>query len=575
MQIKASDYIVGQLKEYGINHYFGYQGTMIAHLVDSICKDSDVHNHVCYNEQGAAMAAVGYTKASGAVAVAYATSGPGAINLMSGIADAFYDSVPVVCLVGQLNTNEYTDIPELRQQGFQQTDVVSMFKPICKFVIQVTDAADIPEYIHKAYRIATTGRKGPVVLDIPMNVQRTMIEVEGFEALPEKEEFPKNSFDQIKEALAESKRPLLLLGNGLSKLEADRKLIAKQAMDTNIPIITSMLGRDIIPSDYELNLGFLGAAYGHRAANIISARKADLIIALGCSFCRRQTGLKSEEYAPEATIIRVDVDEVELRRKVHQSEIDIIADAHEALAFIVENGWTVNSEWLDFCKETKHDCEQFDAKVCEGREPNKLVAELSASFPEDAVICSDVGQHQIWCAQSIQIKNNRRLIFSGGHGAMGFAIPAAIGAHYAQGHPTIAICGDGAAQMNIQELQWIVRDQVPVTIIVLNNNSLGLIRQQQDDFFDKKHFGATAEYGFSSPSFAKLAKAYGIDSAEVYSIEDINEVVSNHKFDKPLMIEVIMPGDTKAYPKTYFGEKMFNQRPYLDETIMNRILSNE
>ena len=571
--MKVSDYIVQTLKQHQIIHYFGYQGTMIAHFVDSIGKDADAVNHTCYNEQAAALAACGQAKVTGQCTVAYATSGPGAMNLLSGIADAYYDSVPVLFITGQVNTYEYTGIEGLKQHSFQEADVVSMAKPVTKFAVKIEKEQDVPHYLEMALKIAMEGRKGPVLLDIPMNIQRGEVDAEPKAVIFKKAVSGCQEIaEHIAKALNAAKRPLLLLGNGLDKSPEAREAIRKCVEQLQVPVITSMLGRDLLPWESPLNFGYIGAAYGHRYANFLAYKKADLIVSLGCSVCRRQTGMNTEKFAENAHIIRVDIDPIELQRRVHQNEESFLADATEVMRHLGSKACAAKEEWLQVCRDVKARLHSVDLND-EYRYPNRFMEVLSRHADEDAVFLCDVGQHQIWGAQSLQVKGNQRILFSGGHGAMGFALPAAIGAQYATQKRTYAICGDGALQMNIQELQWLVRENLNVTVIAMNNQSLGLIQQQQDDFFDGKHYGATAQGGFVSPEFAKIAAAYGMESHQVRTPEEFEQLFNDAEKQGPVMIEVVMQDGTKAYPKTYFGEEMYNQRPYAPEGLMEDLLT--
>ncbi len=571
--MNVSEYIVNYLEQKGIKDYFGYQGTMIAYFIEAVCSNPAVRNHSCYNEQGAAFAAVGYAKTNQCCAVAYATSGPGALNLVSGIADAYYDSVPVIFITGQLNTTEYTEIAELRQQGFQQTDVVGITKPITKYSVMIDDASKVADELEKAWDIANSGRKGPVVLDIPMNIQKSEMP-DVCNKLQQKIKHNETDFSFVNDILRllnESERPVLMLGNAISR--PDRDAVCRLVDKLNIPVMTSMPAIDLIDSNDRRNLGYLGAAYGFRAANIVAYKKADLIISLGSSMCRRQTG-NPDKFAVNAKIIRVDLDETELKRKVHKDELSYIADVNELIRYILGTDYQApdREEWIHVCEICKLKTEEFNLS-CEERIPNswvKIIGELAVT---DSTFAIDVGQHQIWSAQSLPSKDGRRIIFSGGHGAMGFSLPAAIGAYYARHNKTFCIAGDGAFQMNIQELQWVVREQVPVTIFVMNNNVLGLIRQQQDDFFGSRYYGSSAEGGFDSPSFADIGRAYGIDSYRVEKTDELLALKGTINEMKPVLVEIALPVDTKAYPKTYFGQEMYHQKPYISDELMEELLS--
>ena len=575
--MKSSDYIVELFERKGVEHFFGYQGTMIAHLVDSIYRNKNVHNHCCYNEQGAGFAAVGSAKATGKLAVAYATSGPGAANLISAIADAYYDSTPVVFITGQLNTYEYLNIDGIRQNGFQEMDVISSVKSITKYCEKVEKIDELQFILEKAYYTATEGRPGPVVIDLPMDMQRQEMEPEKLKRfIPEtrlEHDNPETIAKSIVKALKESEAPVLLLGNGMRNDSVACDTIVDIAKDCNIPVITSMLGRDLLAYDDVINMGHLGGGYGHRYANIIIDQKADLIISLGCSMCKRQTAMKTEEFAQKAKIIRVDIDSKELERKVHKTEQSYFADCIRVIDAIADYKSEIPAfeSWLEKCVKIRKKLELFDAG-CVEREPNKFIEEISRNIDENTIVCCDVGQHQVWTAQSFLLKKNQKLLFSGGHGAMGFALPAAIGASIATGKRAVAICGDGAIQMNIQELQWVFREQLPISVIVLNNSSLGLIQQQQDDIFDGVYAGSMASGGYLAPDFHRIGKAYGIDSVRVTGIDDLSEALKQADMDKPFLAEVLLDPKSRAYPKTFFGERMYNQRPYISAELMEEIL---
>lgn len=431
--MKTSDYIADFMVEHGIRHCYGFQGTMIAHLVDSICRNKNLENHVCYNEQGAAFAAVGQAKVTGQVTFAYSTSGPGAANLISGIADAYYDSTPVIFITGQLNTYEYLNVPGIKQHGFQEMDVIDTVRPVVKYCEKVEDEHDLRRILEQAYYMATEGRKGPVLIDLPMDMQRMEIEPSQLPGFVPCENTDKTLdsdaiAEDIVKALHEAKRPVIALGNGVTK--GDRATVLAMIDKLGVPVVTSMLGRDIMSYDHPLNFGFIGAGYGHRYANMIVHKKADLIISLGCSLCKRQTGMKTENFARNARIIRVDIDQHELDRKIHQNEDSYLGDCCSVIDALKNQSVSklASEEWLQVCNDIRTELEDFDDS-CDEREPNKVL-ELISDYTADAkVICCDVGQHQVWGAQSYKVRDDQRLLFSGGHGAMGFSLPAAIGAH--------------------------------------------------------------------------------------------------------------------------------------------------
>ena len=593
--MKLSDYVVAFLQKKGIRHFFGYQGTMIAHLVDSIERNPDTENHSSYNEQGAAFAACGYAQAKEECACAYATSGPGAVNLLSGVADAYYDSLPVIFLTGQLNTYEYSGIKGLRQQGFQETDIVAMAKPITKYAVQIRDAEDIVTELNKAYHIATTGRRGPVLIDLPMNIQRGEVEnpvydmefegdvcgVEMEEAVETASAHILHGTDEavsaICDELEQAKRPVIMLGHGVDSAVSQQKLI-RFARSRQIPIITSVLAKSVLAYDDPQNFGCIGGAYGHRYANMIANAKSDLLLCFGISLCTRQIGTKVNEFAKGAKIIRVDLDPYNLQRNIHENgenEIKILAETGtliQALDKVPCREQEGISDWMVVCSEIRENLQAVDDALPE-RYPNRMIGELSDMLKDTGAIAVDVGQHMVWSYQSFKNREGQKLLFSGGHGAMGYALPAAIGAYYATGKPTACICGDGAFQMNIQELEWVKRENLPVKIMVMNNEALGMIRHLQRDYFDCLFAGTTDGCGFASCDFSKVAAAYGIPSCRMHC-EDVKEEAPQFMEGQgPKLLEVMLEHGTFAYPKTCLGEPIHNQQPYAPKSVYDHLMA--
>ena len=586
--MKVSDYIVGFLKQKGITEFFGYQGTMIAHLVDSIEKAPGVRNHSSYHEQGAAFAACGYAQASGHTAACYATSGPGAINLLSGVADAYYDSLPVVFFTGQLNTYEYSGIKGLRQQGFQETDVVSMARPITKYVHQVWESSEIPQVLQDAWDAANEGRRGPVLIDLPMNIQRGEVDTTPEEWIRSHEEkavqkdldAAREAAGEIVQALSEAKRPLFLLGNGVTREAA--MALTKLAREKSLPIVTSVLARDFLSLGDDLYFGCLGGAYGHRSANMIASAKCDLIISLGMSLCTRETGTKVAEFAKGAKILRVDIDPFTLQRRLKpepDQEVGFLADAPSVIGCLKEQAQAIGdySGWLSVCRKIRQELTRVDDSTPE-RGPNRLVAALGGCLSDASAVAVDIGQHMVWTYQSFPNPEGMRLLFSGGHGAMGYGLPAAIGAYFATGKPVACICGDGGFQMNIQELQWVIRERIPVRMVVMNNHALGMIRHLQRDYFDCLYAGTTEEGGFSTPDFEQVAKAYGIPALTM-TLEEFEKekslpgrVVEAFGAKGPVLLQVQMEPGTFAYPKTCLGEGIHNQQPYAPKEVFEELM---
>ena len=590
-------------------------------------------------------AACGYAQAGEKCACAYATSGPGAVNLISGIADAYFDSLPVIFLTGQLNTYEYSGIPGLRQQGFQEIDIVAMTRPVTKYAVQIREDEDIVKELNKAWHIANTGRKGPVLIDLPMNIQRgdvknpvyemsleninlgdvnsEKLEMEELgqmdmrsEKIGSKESGAKiensgiaetalfNVSADVKEcaaairsALQEAKRPVIMLGHGVSDKAVREELFAL-ARQWKIPVITSVLEMSALSWDDPLNFGCIGGAYGHRYANMIANAKSDLLICLGISLCTRQIGTKVHEFAKGAKIIRADIDSYNLRRNIHENgtnELKFCVDAADVIHMLA--GWTGNetgvsinrtgeaeihswnlahldfTEWLSVCTDIRSSLRAVDDAIPE-RYPNRMIADLSDLLADTSAVAIDVGQHMVWSYQSFHNQKNQKLLFSGGHGAMGYALPAAIGAHYATGKPVACICGDGAFQMNIQELEWVKRENLPITMIVMNNHALGMIRHLQRDYFEQVYADTAEGTGFSSCNFAEVARAYGLTSTcmEAEAVKD-NAAGFFCSTIAPRLLEILLEPGTYAYPKTCLGEPIHNQQPYIPKEIYNRLMS--
>ena len=515
-----------------------------------------------YHEQGAAFAACGYAQISGKPGVAYATSGPGATNIITGIADAYFDSIPAIFITGQVNSNEAKGEYGVRQRGFQETDIVSIVKPITKYAVYVEGAENLQTELEKAYTIAMSGRRGPVLLDIPMNVFRTDIQ-------PNDETYIKKDDDKrdlssilrtLSDAFQNSSSPVFLIGAGVKSSGFEYE-IHQEIKRLGVPVISSMIAFDVM-RDYPHYYGFLGA-YGTRTANFIAA-KSDLIVSIGTRMDIRQVGINRDRFAPDAKIIRFDIDEGELTYRVHDDEIQIQADMETVVDALSELNCVRKQSWLDVCEEIKRLLSGID-----DNSTSRLIKCISETIPDEAVITTDVGQNQVWVAQSFKVKPHQRVLFSGGHGAMGYALPAAIGAYYGSGKkPVYCVTGDGGLQMNIQELQFIAREQIPIKIIVLNNNALGMIRHFQEMYFDSRYIQTKPEGGYTAPDFSRIAEAYGIESHRVEA-QDAGAICWS---DSPELAEYMIHENTYVTPKLEFGKPNQDQEPLIDRTLYTRIM---
>ena len=576
MNIKISDYIIEFLLSKNINKTFGYIGGAIAHIYHSIDKYKEMEIINCIHEQGAGFAAEGYARITGKSGVAFATSGPGATNLITPIGSCYFDSVPTMFITGQVNTYEYKYDKPVRQIGFQETDIVSIIKPIVKYAVMVDKVEDIRYELEKAYYLSQEGRKGPVLVDIPMNIQRTEVDISSLKSFFDSNEYfelennkkEKNNVDEVINLLKESKRPIVLIGGGVRLSNANVELL-NYVEKYSIPVVYSLMGKDAISEDYKYNLGLIGS-YGNRYGNLALAN-SDLILVLGSRLDTRQTGTSLDTFAREAKIIQVDVDKNELGSKI-KIDIEINSDVKDFIATL--NKYEINidtTEWLKKLKEYKNKFSStvgFDNNL---KIPNYVVSIIS-KYLQDEDICVDVGQHQMWTAQSLNIKATQRVLFSGGMGAMGFALPASIGACIGSNKRTVVIAGDGGIQMNIQELEVINRRKLPIKIFVLNNKNLGMVRQFQELYFDKKYLGTIDDY--SVPNLVDIAKAYAIKARKIDDISKLEiELKDIFSSNDPELINIELPVEkTTVEPKLIVNKPIEDMHPFISKDELSSLM---
>lgn len=571
--MKLSDYIVTFLIEKKITDVFGYPGGMVTHLMDSLNKYKDsISAHVNYHEQGSAFCACGYAQISNKAGIAYATSGPGATNLITGIANAYFDSIPCLFITGQVNTYEAKGNTKARQKGFQETDIVSIVKPITKYAVKIENENSIKYELEKAYHISCNGRPGPVLIDIPMNIQRADInpdELKNYIAKSHGQitcyyEFIKKT---ILEMLKNSKRPVILAGNGVNTANIRDKF--REFIDLiGIPVVTSMIGIDVLPNYAINNFGFIGA-YGHRKANFIISN-SDLIISFGSRIDCRQTGSNLKVFAQNAKIIRLDIDKGELTNKIKDDEISFHVDLKKIISILNTEEFKIKNnylKWINACNKIRE-----ELKCIETEYENNIIKQFSDKVPDNFIITTDVGQNQVWVAQSFEMKKNQRMLFSGGHGAMGYSLPAAIGAYYGSKKNVICFNGDGGLQMNIQELQFIAREEIPIKVVLLNNNSLGMIRHFQEMYFDSNFVQTKKGWGYTTPDFQKIAIAYGLRYKSINSIEEVSKCKNMLEDNKPCFIEINLSDTTYLYPKLAMGRPIHDQDPLLERSLFNRLM---
>ncbi|MGV8980212.1 thiamine pyrophosphate-binding protein [Clostridium sp.] len=571
--MKLTDYVAEFLKDNGVTTVFGYQGGAITHFVDSIYKAEGIKFISNYHEQASAFAAEGYARVSRNIGVCTATSGPGATNLITGIGSAYFDSIPCLYITGQVNTYEYKRSMEIRQEGFQETDIVSIIKPITKYAVMITSPEKIKFILEKAFYIAKSGRPGPVLLDLPMNVQRAEINPDDLVGFYDSEEYKREikievnieDVDSLIDLIKKSKRPVILAGGGIRLAKAEEKL-EKLIEITGIPVACTLMGIDSVNHEHKCYVGYMGA-YGTRYSNLAVAN-CDLLIVLGSRLTTRQTSSITDSFARKAKIVHVDIDRNELNIKVKE-DLSIECDLEMFIDNLNLNLINSNlkfdfSPWIDKIESYKTMYPSFQTqKNTNEIDPNDFMNKISKMLHPNCIVCLDIGQNQIWASQSLKLKKNQRLLNAGGMGAMGFGLPSAIGAWYARSnYKIVAITGDGGFQMNIQELQTIAREKIPVKIIIMNNKALGMIRHFQEMYFQSNYYGTID--GYSAPNFAKISEAYGIKSFKVTDESQMNELKEKLNDDESYVIEVELENITYVTPKLGMGRPIEDQEPLLN-----------
>ncbi|MEJ7718787.1 MAG: biosynthetic-type acetolactate synthase large subunit [Thermoleophilaceae bacterium] len=545
--MRAVDAIVECLKAEGVDTVFGIPGGANLPTYDALY-DGGVRHILCRHEQGAGHAAEGYAKASGRVGVALATSGPGATNLTTAIADAVMDSVPCVFITGQVRTDM------LGTDGFQEADVTGITMPIVKHSSMIRDPRDIPREIHEAFHIARTGRPGPVLVDIPQDLSRADIDYEPNPALQLPGYQPKSegNVKQIRlaaKALANARRPVIYAGGGVVSADAAAELTELCTSD-RFPVTLTIMGLGAFPAPHEQWLGWLGM-HGTRAANY-AMDEADLICAIGARFDDRVTG-KLSEFAPRAKFIHIDVDPAEISKNV-PAHIPIVGDAKRILPKLVREyrALTADSSRLDAWWERIHGWQErypltYEDSEDEEIKPQYMIEAIHEVTGGEAILTSDVGQHQMWTAQYYPFSAPRRWINSGGLGTMGFGLPAALGAQVANPDATVVcVAGDGSLPMNIQELATCVMEDIPVKVFLMNNFYLGMVRQWQELFWERRY--SAVDMG-TSPDWVKLAEAFGATGLRATEKSTLLDTMRQAlETPGPVVLDVHVSKEENVYP---------------------------
>jgi acetolactate synthase-1/2/3 large subunit len=541
------------LKAEGVEHVFGIPGGANLPTYDALY-DAGIRHIQCRHEQGAGHAAEGYAKASGKVGVALATSGPGATNLITAIADAVMDSVPTVFLTGQVRTEL------IGTDGFQEADITGMTMPVVKHSIMIQDPRELPEAIHEAFHVARTGRPGPVLVDIPQDLSRADIPYEPVMtvSLPGYQPTTEGNQKQIRlaaKALANARRPVIYAGGGVVNAGAAREL-QELATSDRFPVTCTLMGLGGFPAPHDQWLGMLGM-HGTRAANY-AMDEADLICAVGARFDDRITG-KLSEFAPRAKFIHIDIDPAEISKNV-PAHIPIVGDAKLILPKLtaeyralgtdpsrIEEWWSRIRAWQERYPLRYDDSEDSEIK------PQRMIEAMYEATGGDAIVTSDVGQHQMWCAQYFHFSRPRRWVNSGGLGTMGFGLPSAMGAKVAcPDDDVVCLAGDGSLIMTCQELATCVTEGIPVKVFIMNNGYLGMVRQWQELFWDRRY--KSVEMG-ASPDWVKLADAFGCLGMRVTHKEELVDAFRTAlSEDGPVVVDVHVTKEENCYPMIPAGQ---------------------
>ena len=558
-RISGAEAVIKCLLEEGVDLLYGYPGGAIMPVYDELFKYKDVLNHVLTrHEQGATHAAQGYARVTGKVGVAIATSGPGATNLVTGIADAQIDSTPMVCITGQVSKHL------LGSDAFQETDIIGISMPVTKWNYQITQASEIPEIMAKAFYIARSGRPGPVLVDITKNAQFEMFDFtyKKCTSVRSYKPVPKMDMGIIKaaaEVINEAKKPMIVFGQGviLGKAEEEFKAFIEK---TGIPSAWTILGLSALPTDHPLNVGMVGM-HGNYGPNRLT-NECDALIAIGMRFDDRVTG-DLDTYAKQAKVIHFEIDPSEVDKNV-KTDIAVLGDVKQTLAEILKLVNTnSHKSWLQEFKD--HDVIEYEKVIKNDLYPKKegltmgeVIKEINNATKGNAVIVSDVGQHQMITCRYAKFNQSKSNITSGGLGTMGFALPASIGAKMgAPDREVVVIIGDGSYQMTIQELGTIFQTKVPVKIVVLNNDFLGMVRQWQQLFFDKRY----ASTEMTNPDFVTIAKGYHLNAQKVTKREDLADAVQKMIASKEgYFLEVAVEKEDNVFPMIPSGASVSDIR---------------
>ncbi len=553
MDIAGRKLFVKALKNEDVDTIFAYPGGVVTDLLDELGKDGTIRIVLPRHEQALVHEAEGYARATGKTAVCLVTSGPGATNTITGLTDAFLDSIPLVCFTGQVA------LGLIGNDAFQEVDTIGITRNITKYGITVRNRDDLGRIIKEAFYIARTGKPGPVVIDLPKDIQTASGDPEYPDSVNIRGYKPNEGVHvgQLKKAwkmLKNAEKPVILAGGGVNIARANSQLL-KFAEKTNVPVVTTVMGRGAIPTNHRLYFGNAGM-HGSYACNL-AIRESDVLFSIGTRFNDRITG-DLNDFAPKAKIVHIDVDSASISRNV-VVDVPVVADANVALEKLNEWASGIDTEeWISGIKDWE-DKYPMSMPKNEGLTPQAIMEEINSQFKE-AFITTDVGQHQMWASQFLELNEKRRMITSGGLGTMGFGYPAAIGAKVAlPDTPVICITGDGSFQMNMQEMATSVLEKAPVIICLLNNENLGMVRQMQNLFYGKRYVATALKNNPEDqyiPDFIKWAEAYGVKGVRVTDREGIAKALKKAKEnpEESFIIEFMINPDEIVLPMVKGGD---------------------
>ncbi len=574
--MKLSDYIADFLANQGIRHAFVISGGASVHMIDSIAKHSRIKYICTQHEQAGAMAADAYSRVTGNLGAAISTSGPGATNMITGVCCAYYDSVPVMYITGQVASFRLKRDTGVRQMGFQETDVVDIYKPITKYVIQVKDLKKIRYEMEKACHLAKSGRPGPVVIDIPDDFQREQINPDELEPyVPDQENKNQGCLSQQVDGciqlLERAKRPIVILGWGIRLAKADKE--AREFVERlGFPVVPTWAMLDMLPSNHPLVVGGFGS-HGTRYGNF-TVQNADLVLVVGARLDTRASSPLTT-FAREAKKIIIDIDPSELHKfKVLGMEVDILIHADARDFFRMINGRITEiakqdiSDWIERINTWKKRYPISQSEYHQQKEVNPyvFVKALSRESAEGDVIFVDTGCALAWMAQTFEFKEGQRLFHDFNNTAMGYALPASIGASIAlDGDPITCVTGDGSLQMNIQELATVLRHNLPIKIFLINNHGFSMIQQTQDQWLNSRYEASTVEGGLAFPDFVKVANAYGYKTITIAKNAELREKIRRvFDIEGPVFCNVEISPKHRVIPQTKFGRAIEDPEPLLD-----------